>query len=385
MMETLEKPRSRKWIYPRAEFAKMYAPLEKVDPAVKLRELLRARFALRKSDPDASWVHTAGAYDALTSALMTDLGFECVYASGWQLALTRHMCPDMGLYPSHEIVELVRELTRGVEAARDRHFYETHGELKGAPPVFADMEAGFGGPAQTFALARELARAGAAGVHLEDQDPAETAWGHAGGAARRPKTLVSSRKWIEKLVAVKAAAQAAERELVVIARTDAADGRLPDGREGGLEAAVERGLAAAELGVDVVWPEFGATDGELPARFAEAIHKEFPDQILGYNFSPSLHWGQAKREGRLLTNRQLAGLGYTLQFSSLLSFRTAGMALETWLKGYRQRGSDALADLQLIESASLDGEPRTRLQQQFSGAGRWLGLEQLARSMPDRD
>lgn len=376
----------RKWDYPRAEFAKMFAPPERTAPAVKLRELLRRKFDDRRKKHADCYVHTAGAYDALTAALLTDLGFEAVYASGWQLAVARNMYPDIGVYPSHSMVELVRELVRGVEGARDRHFYERGGEVLATPPIFADMEAGFGGPTQTLALARELIRAGAAGVHLEDQDPAERACGHvvAHHGQRRPKVLVPTHKWIEKLIAVKAAAQAQESELLVIARTDAVDGRVPGGPEGGLRAAIDRALEAASLGVDVIWPEFNDTDLESPQAFAEGVHKHYPRQILGFNLSPSLHWGRAKKEGRILTNAQLGAMGYTLQFSTLLAFRTAGMALETWLKGFRTRGLDALADLQLVELASLDGEPRTRMHQRFAGTDRWLTIEQMSKSQERR-
>jgi len=370
-----------KWVYPHAEFAKMYAPPEKTPPCVKLRKLLQDKFAARRTDPDKSYLHTAGAYDALTAAMLTDLGYEAIYASGWQLAVAHSMYPDIGVYPSHSMVELVLELQRGIEGARDRHFYDHKGEIKNAPPIFADIEAGFGGPTQTFALTRELLRAGVAGVHLEDQDPAERTCGHviAHHGVKRSKVLVPTRKWIEKLVAVKAAAQASEVPVVVIARTDAVDGSVPGGREGGLEHAIERALEAASLGVDVVWPEFNDTSREAPQRFAEGVHKHYPQQMLGFNLSPSLHWGEAKKEGRLLTNRELGQMGYVLQFSTLLAFRTAGMALETWLSGFRHRGLDALADLQLVELASLDGEPRTRMHQRFAGTDRWLTLERIAR------
>jgi isocitrate lyase len=376
-----EIPEPKQWTYPSADFAKMYAPAEKTHPAVKLRGLLRSKFAARRTDPDQSYLHTAGAYDAMTAAMLTDLGFEAIYASGWQLAVSHSMYPDIGIYPSHSMVELARELLRGVEGARDRHFYDNAGEVKNAPPIFADIEAGFGGPTQTFALTRELIRAGAAGVHLEDQDPAERTCGHivAHHGVKRAKVLVPTHKWIEKLVAVKAAAQAAETPLVVIARTDAVDGAVPGGREGSVEHAIERALEAASLGVDVIWPEFNDTSLEAPQRFAEGVHRHYPEQMLGFNLSPSLHWGEAKKEGRILTNRQLGQMGYALQFSTLLAFRTAGMALETWLKGFRHRGLDALADLQLVEVASLDGEPRTRMHQKFAGTDRWLTLERIAK------
>jgi isocitrate lyase len=348
----------RKWTYPQAEFAKMYAPLEKVHPAVKLRALLKAKYLARRTDPARCFLHTAGAYDAMTAALLTDIGFEAVYACGRQLAVARNMYPDIGLYPSHQMVELVRELHRGIEGARDRSYYDTAGQLKNVPPIFADIEAGFGGPTQTFALTREIIKAGAAGVHLGDQDPSE-----------RASVLVPTRKWIEKLIAVKAAAQAAESPLVLIARTDAAG-----------DDAIERALEAASLGVDVILPEFDDTSLDAPRRFAEEVHARYPDQILGFDMSPSLQWGRAKREGRLPTNRELGQLGFTLQFSTLLAFRTSGMALETWLTGFQRRGIDALADLQLVETASLDGEPRTRMHQKFAGTDRWLSIERGSRA-----
>lgn len=367
-------PEQRKtWTYREIDFARMYAPPEKIHPAVKLRALLRAKFLARRSDSPRGYLHTAGAYDALTAALLTDLGFEAVYASGWQLAVARHMYPDIGIYPSHAMVELVRELVRGIEGARDRSFYDNRGEVKNVPPIFADIEGGFGGPTQAFALTRELIKAGAAGVHLDDQDRAGRS------RARRAKVLVPTREWIEKLVAVKAAAQAADSGLVVIARTDAVGGAAPGGRPPSVEHAIERALEAASLGVDVIWPEFDGTDLDAPRRFAEGVHRCYPEQMLGFNLSPSLAWGQAKRDGRLPTNRELGRLGYVLQFSSLLALRAAGMALETWLTGFRRRGIDALADLQMVETASLEAEPRTRRTHQFAGTERWLTIDRTSR------
>lgn len=371
MIADTAAPAPRTWTYPRAEFSRMFAPPERVAPAVKLRELLRRKFKERRKKHADCWLHTAGAYDAMTASLLTDLGFEAVYAGGGQLAVAHGVYPDLGVYPSHSMVDLVRELLRGIEGTRDRHFYDNKGEVLGAPPIFADIEAGFGGPAQTLALTRELIRAGAAGVHLEDQDPFERG---------SPKVLVPTHRWIEKLIAVKAAAQAQESELVVIARTDAVDGQEPGGPKGGVRAAIDRALEAASLGVDVIWPEFDDTDPESPQAFAEGVLRHYPEQILGFNLSPALHWGRAKKEGRMLTNAQLGAMGYTLQFSTLLALRTAGMALETWLKGFRSRGLDALADLQLVELASLEGEPRTRLHQRFAGTDRWLSIERTTKS-----
>ena len=384
MIKEMTKPQLpegvKKWTYPAAEFAKMYAPHEKIHPSVKLRTLLREKFDMRKTRPERSFLHTAGAYDAMTASLLTELGYEAIYASGWQLAVAHNMYPDIGIYPSHQMVQLAYELIRGIEGARDRHFYDNKGEVLNAPPIFADIEAGFGGPTQTFTLTRELIRAGVAGVHLEDQDPAERTCGHivAHHGAKRDKVLVPTHKWIEKLTAVKAAAQATEIPLVIIARTDAVDGAVPGGRGPGVEHAIDRALEAASLGVDVIWAEFNNVDLDQPQAFAEGVHKYFPDQMLGFNLSPSLHWGKAKKEGKLMLNKQLGELGYALQFSTLLAFRTVGMALEHSLKTFRHRGLDALADLQLAEMECAE-EPRTRMHQKFAGTNRWLTLEKVSR------
>ena len=371
----------KSWKYPKAEFDKMYAPHEKVHPSDKLRALLLEKFANRVKNPSKSFLHTAGAYDAMTASLLTDLGFEAIYASGWQLAVAHNMYPDIGIYPSHQMVELARELMRGIEGTRDRHFYDDGGKILNTPPIFADIEAGFGGPTQTFTLTRELIRAGVGGVHLEDQDPAERTCGHivAHHGVKREKVLVPTNKWIEKLIAVKAAAQAAETNLVVIARTDAVDGAVPGGRTGSVQHAIDRALEAASLGVDVIWPEFNNTSLDGPQEFAEGVHKYYPNQMLGFNLSPSLHWGKAKKDGTLITNEMLGKMGFTLQFSTLLAFRTIGMALENSLKGFHERGIDALADLQLSEIDHPNGEPRTRMHQKFAGTNRWLTLEKVSK------
>jgi malate synthase len=106
MIKEMTKPQLpagvKKWTYPSAEFAKMYAPHEKIHPAVKLRTLLREKFEARKTRPERSFLHTAGAYDAMTSSLLTELGYEAIYASGWKLAVAHTLYPDIGIYPDRK-------------------------------------------------------------------------------------------------------------------------------------------------------------------------------------------------------------------------------------------------------------------------------------------
>ncbi|HET8623225.1 MAG TPA: isocitrate lyase/phosphoenolpyruvate mutase family protein [Gemmatimonadales bacterium] len=366
-------PVSSNATYPAEVVAKLFAPPEAEVPALKLRRLLKEAHA------KGSYLHTAGAYDAFTAAIMTKLGFKTLYGSGWQLAATKSMYPDIGIYQSHQMVELVLELRKGIEGARHTHWYDTEGkELLDAPPAFVDMEAGFGGPTQTFTLATELIRVGAAGVHLENQDPTNRTCGHIVnvGKAKRDKVLVPRKDWLAKLKAIKAAAQFNGVDVVIIARTDSVDGALPGQSSGGVKMAVEDAWEAAELGVDVIWPEFNNTELDQPQEFAEGVRKYYPNQMLGFNLSPSLYFGKAKKAGKLITNQQLADLGFTLQFSTLFNFRTAGMALERGLRKFLTSGIEALADLQIEEEELAGGPPITKMHQKFAGMNRWLILEQ---------
>ena len=290
------------------------------------------------------------------------------------------MYPDIGVYHSHQMAELTLMLRKGIEGARNTTWFDTEGdELLDMPPVFVDMEAGFGGPGQTFTLASELIRVGAAGVHLENQDPSDRTCGHIVnvGKAKRDKVLVPRKAWIAKLKAIKAASEATGSTLVVIARTDSIDGALPGQPQGGVKMAIEDAWEAAELGVDVIWAEFNNTEVDQPQEFAEGVRKHYPNQMLGFNLSPSLYLGKAKKAGTLITNQQLADLGFILQFSTLFNFRTAGMALEKGLRKFKDSGVEALADLQIQEDEAAGGAPITKMHQKFAGMNRWLMLEQV--------
>ena len=372
-MATATRPVSPHAAYPADAVSRLFAPPESEVPAVKLRRLLH------EARDKGTYLHTAGAYDAFTSAIMTKLGFKALYGSGWQLAATKSMYPDIGIYQSHQMVELVLEMRKGIEGARNTSWYDSEGkDLLPAPPAFVDMEAGFGGPTQTFTLATELIRVGAAGVHLENQDPSNRTCGHIVnvGKQKRNKVLVPREEWLAKLKAIKGAAVATGVDIVIIARTDSIDGALPDQEPGGVKMAIDDALEAAELGVDVIWPEFNNTELDQPREFAEGVRKHFPNQMLGFNLSPSLYFGKAKKAGTLITNQQLADLGFTLQFSTLFNFRTAGMALEKGLRKFLNSGIDALADLQIEEDAQ-DPQPITKMHQKFAGMNRWLLLEQV--------
>jgi len=83
-------------------------------------------------------------------------------------------------------------------------------------PIVADAEAGFGGNLNAFELMKDMIRAGAAGVHFEDQLSSAKKCGHMGG-----KVLVPTSEAVNKLAAARLAADVCNVPTVLLARTDA--------------------------------------------------------------------------------------------------------------------------------------------------------------------
>jgi isocitrate lyase len=84
------------------------------------------------------------------------------------------------------------------------------------PLLQADAEAGFGGNLNAYELMRALIKAGAAGVHFEDQLASAKKCGHMGG-----KVLVPTSEFVQKLQAARLAADVCDVPSLIIARTDA--------------------------------------------------------------------------------------------------------------------------------------------------------------------
>src|SRR3954467_14374165 len=121
-MATATRPVSAQAAYPAEALQKLFAPPETEQSADKLRRLLH------EARDKKTYLHSAGAYDAFTAAIMTRLGFTSLYGSGSQLAATKSMDPHIGIYQSHQMVELMLELKKGIEGARNTLWYESEGK-----------------------------------------------------------------------------------------------------------------------------------------------------------------------------------------------------------------------------------------------------------------
>ena len=152
-------------------------------------------------------------------------GVKAIYLSGWQVAADNNsyasMYPDQSLYPVDSVPTVVERINntfrRADEIQHSKGIDEgDKGYIDNFAPIVADAEAGFGGVLNAFELMKAMIKAGAAGVHFEDQLASVKKCGHMGG-----KVLVPTAEACQKLIAARMAADVCGVPTLVIARTDA--------------------------------------------------------------------------------------------------------------------------------------------------------------------
>jgi len=168
----------------------------------------------------------SGGFSPLHARMSEVVGYEAFFMSGSQVAAYVYGYPDVGLLGLNEMVECVRRITNVT-----------------AIPVFADADTGYGNAVNVYYTVQGYIRAGAAGLHIEDQEAPKKSGTQAG------RRLISVDEAIGKFKAAVAAKKELDADFVVCARCDSI------GSEGGnFEDAVKRGIAyVKEAGVDAVW------------------------------------------------------------------------------------------------------------------------------------
>lgn len=226
------------------------------------------RGALRKALAGASPVLAPGVGAPLFARLVAQAGFPAVYVSGASVASLQLGRPDVGLVTMSETVETTERVCEVVDL-----------------PVIVDADTGYGGVHNVARTVRELERAGAAAIQLEDQ-VAPKRCGHLAG-----KEVVPTEEMAARLrVALDARS---DDETVIIARTDAAS---PEG----LDAAIARARRYGEAGADVLFVEAPRSEAELGR-----IGQELSEWPLVANM---VEFGQTP----LLPVERLAELGFSL-------------------------------------------------------------------------
>jgi methylisocitrate lyase len=176
-----------------------------------------------------------GAHNGQAAIQAKQAGFEGLYLSG--AAMTASMgLPDLGIITVDEVSFFIRQIVRSTGL-----------------PLLVDGDTGYGEALNVMHMVRTFEDAGAGAVHLEDQILPKKC-GHLNG-----KNLVPAQDMAAKV----AAAKKASRDIVIVARTDAA------GVEG-YDAAVARAKLYVEAGADAIFPEALVTR-EMFAKFAQDL------------------------------------------------------------------------------------------------------------------
>lgn len=240
-------------------------------------------------------LQVVGTVNALCSMLAERAGFRAIYLSGAGVANASFGLPDLGLTTLNDVCEEVRRITQATSL-----------------PLLVDADTGWGGALMISRTIRELARAGAAGCHLEDQVQAKRC-GHRPG-----KALVSTAEMGDS---IKAAVDArTEDDFVIMARTDAHAIE-------GLNAAIDRARAYVACGAGMVFAEALTTVDEYRQFTAALGDVPVLANITEFGKTP------------LLTVEQLREAGVRLVLYPLSAFRAMNQAAAMVYDTLRQQGT----------------------------------------------
>ncbi len=367
------------------------------DEVVRLRGTVEVEYSLARQGAEKLWrymhempyVNALGALTGNQALQQVKAGLNAIYLSGWQVAadanLGQTMYPDQSLYPANSVPAVVDRINNALLRADEINHAEGNEPFDFMKPIVADAEAGFGGVLNAFELMKGMIRAGAAGVHFEDQLASVKKCGHMGG-----KVLLPTQEAVQKLIAARLAADTMDVPTILVARTDAEAAdlltsdvddndkpfitgeRTSEGffrTKPGAEQAISRGLAYAPY-ADVIWCETGKPDLGFARDFAQAIHEKYPGKLLAYNCSPSFNWA-GNLDDKTIRNFQdeLGAMGFKFQFITLAGFHSLNYSMFELARGYKERQMEAYSELQQAEfAAEKHGYTATRHQREV-GAG----------------
>ncbi|CAM2865240.1 methylisocitrate lyase [Paenibacillus sediminis] len=235
------------------------------------------RLAVAEEKP----LQVVGTINAYTAIMAESVGYRAIYLSGAGVANASYGLPDLGITTLNDVLEDVRRIANASTL-----------------PLLVDVDTGFGSAFNIARTIQQMEKAGAAGVHIEDQVMAKRC-GH-----RPNKAIVSTDEMTDR---IKSAVDARiDSNFVIMARTDAVASE-------GMESSIERAFAYVEAGADMI--------------FAEAIHeldqyKQFADAVKVPVLANITEFGQTP----LFTIDELREAGVSLVLYPLSAFRAMNAA-----------------------------------------------------------
>lgn len=280
---------------------------------------------LRRMMTDEPFITMPCCFDSLSAKLIQEATFNLTFMSGFAVSAARLGLPDTGLISYAEMADQLRNITDAVNI-----------------PVIGDGDTGYGNPVNIKRTVIGYARAGAAGIMIEDQVSPKRC-GHTRGkeVVDREEALRRMRAAIEAREDLRASGD----DIVIVARTDA---RAPLG----LGEAITRATCFAEMGADIIFVEAPRTEAEM---------REICREVGGFQMANMVEHGITP----VLPPDVLKDIGYRLAAYPLTLLSTAIHAMRTALealkKGTPPEKILAFSDLQALVGFPAYDETLARL------------------------
>lgn len=230
----------------------------------------RFRLAIREEKP----LQVMGTVNAYAAMMATKVGYRAIYLSGAGVANYSYGLPDLGITSLDDVLIDVRRVTAAVET-----------------PLLVDIDTGWGGAFNIGRTIKEMIKAGAAAVHIEDQ-VAQKRCGH-----RPNKEIVSVDEMVDR---VKAAVDAKTcADFVVMARTDSL-------QKEGLNGVIDRISAYVDAGADAIFAE-AMTDITMYRKVCDAVKVPVLANITEFGDTPYYTTKELGEQGIAMVLYPLSG------------------------------------------------------------------------------
>jgi methylisocitrate lyase len=232
-----------------------------------------------------------GAHNGIAAIQARDAGFEALYLSGAAMSASMGL-PDLGIITVDDVAFFIRQIVRSADV-----------------PLLVDGDTGYGEVLNVMNMVRMFEAAGAAAVQIEDQVLPKKC-GHL-----NDKRLASADDMAAKI----SAAARARRDLVIVARTDAAASE-------GLDGAVARAKRYVAAGADVIFPE-ALTGPDMFRAFAAQIDVPLLANMTEFGRTPQF------------TAAEFQQFGFKIVIWPVSSLRVANQAQADLYAALRRDGS----------------------------------------------
>jgi methylisocitrate lyase len=248
----------------------------------------------RQAVADEKPLQVVGAINAFAARMAERVGFRALYLSGGGVAVNSLGLPDLGISTLDDVLTDVRRITDATNL-----------------PLLVDADTGWGGAFNIARTVRAMTKAGAAGIHLEDQ-VSEKRCGHRPG-----KEIVSREEMCDRIIA--AVDARTDERFVIMARTDAVASE-------GLDAGIARAHAYVDAGADMIFAE-AVADLESYRRFKAAVGVPILANITEFGVTP------------IFTKDELAGAGVDIVLYCCSAYRAMNAAALNVYQTIRSTGT----------------------------------------------